>query len=129
MPSGCDSSNYSKEHDDCKRHDFKNKNLHILHLDINSLLLKIDKMSFIAKESGINEPKIYSYILKRELHIVGYDVIRMNHFTRRGRDSCHIKTRHLTIISQVFVFTLRPRSYSFFPQIKTNFDRHVILTT
>ena len=107
----------------------KKKSLHILHLDINSLLLKIDKMSFIAKESGINEPKIDSYILKREVDIVGYDVIRMDHSRRRGRDSCHIKTHHLTIISQVFVFTLRPRSYSFFPQIKTNFDRHVILTT
>ena len=56
----------------------------ILHLNINSLVPKQDKKFFITKQSkalitGISEFKLHSHILKSELNIVGYDVIRMNH--------------------------------------------------
>lgn len=62
---------------------------YILHLNINSLVRKHDKKFFIAKQSkasiiGINEFKLHSNILKSEVNIVGYDVIRMNHCREGG---------------------------------------------
>ena len=65
----------------------KKKSLHILHLNINNLLPKIDKIRFIIKQTnaaiiGISESKLDSSILNREVDIVGYDAIRMDRSKR-----------------------------------------------
>ena len=52
MPSECDSSDYSKEHDDLKWNIFEKKGLHVLHLNVNSLITKIDEIRFIVKQSN-----------------------------------------------------------------------------
>ena len=52
MPSECDSSDYSKEHDDPKWNIFEKKGLHVLHLNVNSLITKIDEIRFIVKQSN-----------------------------------------------------------------------------
>ena len=54
--------------------DFRKKSLLILHLNINSLLPKIDDICYIAKQSnhsiiGISESKLDSSILNSELDI------------------------------------------------------------
>ena len=65
----------------------KKKSLHILHLNINNLLPKIDKIRFIIKQTnaaiiGISESKLDSSILNREVETVGYDAIRMDRSKR-----------------------------------------------
>ena len=55
--------------------------MHILHLNINRLLPKIDEIRFIAKQSnasiiGISECELDSSILNSELDIDEYDLIR-----------------------------------------------------
>ena len=59
------------------------KGLHILHLNINSLLPKINEIRFIVKQSnasmiGISESKLDSSILNSELDIEEYYLIRLN---------------------------------------------------
>ena len=60
------------------------KSLHILYLNINKLLLKINEIRFIARQSnasitGISEAKPYSFILNWEEDIEDYDLTRMDH--------------------------------------------------
>ena len=57
--------------------------IHSLHLNINSLLPKIDEICFKAKLSvsmiGISESKLDSSFLNSELDIEDYDLIRLDH--------------------------------------------------
>ena len=96
IPSECDSSGYTKKHDDSKWNIFKKQGLHILHLNVNSLLPKIDEIRFIPKQTnasiiGISESKLDSSILDSEVDIVGYDIIRIGRARRRGGVACYIK--------------------------------------
>ena len=75
---------------------FQKNGLHILYLNISSLLPKIDEIRFIAKQSnasiiGVTESKLDSSILNNEVDTVDFDVIRMACSGREGRDTCHIK--------------------------------------
>ena len=83
MPSECDSFDYNKENENFKWSIFSKKDFYILHLNVNSLLPKIDEILIIAKQSnasivGISESKLGSSILNSEVDIVSYDVIRMD---------------------------------------------------
>ena len=60
---------------------FSNRGLHFLHININSLLSKIDEVREIAKKSravvlGISESKLDKSVLDGEVFIDGYEVIR-----------------------------------------------------
>ena len=62
-------------------HPFKKRGLHFLHLNVNSLLPKIDELRYISKLSnaaiiGITETKLDDSILNSELNIDGYDLLR-----------------------------------------------------
>ena len=66
---------------------FSKKGLHILQLNINSLLPNIAELRFIVKQAdtsrtGISEFKLDSFILNSETDIEGYNVIRKD-CTRR----------------------------------------------
>ena len=63
-------------------------NTHFIHLNINGLLSKIEKIHYIAKLTnsaviGLSETKLYNTVLSSELEIEGYDLIRSDQF-RRG---------------------------------------------
>ena len=67
---------------------FKKRGLHIMHLNINSLLNKIHELRSIAQRSnptviGITESKIDKTILDSEVDIDGYSIIRCDR-TRNG---------------------------------------------
>ena len=67
---------------------FEKRGLHFIHLNINSLLDKIDELRFIAEKSkptiiGITESKIDETVSETEFHIKGYTPIR-NDRTRHG---------------------------------------------
>ena len=110
MPSKCNSSGCYKAHDNSKRKIFRKKGLHILHLNINSLLPKIDEMRFIAKQSnastiGINEYELDSSILNSiELDIDDCNLIRLDCSRGGGRVACIRKS--LSYKLQVLVITL-----------------------
>ena len=67
---------------------FKKRGLHLIHLNINSLLNKIHELRFIAQKSnptiiGITESKIDETVLNSEVDIEGYTIFR-NDRTRNG---------------------------------------------
>ena len=94
---------------------FQKKGWHILHLNVNSLLPKIEKTRSIAKQSNasiirISKSRLDSSILTSEVDSVGYDIIRMDRSRRGDRIACDITkslSHYLIIISQVFVLTLK----------------------
>ena len=60
---------------------FKNRGLHFIHLNINSLLPKIEELRFIAKSTnaaviGICESKLDVLVLKQEISIDNYKILR-----------------------------------------------------
>ena len=60
---------------------FRKRGLHFIHLNINSLLLKIDELRSIAKTTraaiiGISESKLDKTVFNSEVAIEGYDLIR-----------------------------------------------------
>ena len=80
MSSKCNSLSCYKTHENSKWKILKKKSLHILHLNINSLLSKIDEIHFITKQPntsiiGISEFKLDSSILNSELDIDKHDLI------------------------------------------------------
>ena len=117
MPSKCNSLGCYKAHGNSKWKIFKKKSLHILHLNINSLLPKIDEIRFIAKQSnasiiGVSESKLDSSILNSELDTHEYNLVRLDHSRRvggRGGGGLHVvlEGHYLITISQVFVVTLK----------------------
>ena len=75
---------------------FLKQGLHILDLNINSLLPKIDEIRFIAKQSNVsiietNESKLDSSILNSELDNGEYDLIRLDRPRRGGGVACYIR--------------------------------------
>ena len=76
---------------------FKKRGLHILHLNVNSLLSKIEEMRQIALASnaaviGITESKLDETVLDGEVNIEGYKIIRADRNRNGGGVACYIKS-------------------------------------
>ena len=75
---------------------FKIKGLHLLHLNVSSLLPKIDELRYIAKLSnaaviGITESKLDDCILDSEIQIDNYQILRCDR-NRKGRGvACYVR--------------------------------------
>ena len=72
---------------------FQCKGLHFLHINVNSILPKIDEVNLIANKSnatilGISETKLDNTIMDSELKIEGYDLIRSDRNRRGGGVAC-----------------------------------------
>ena len=75
---------------------FNNRGLHLIHLNINSLLSKIDELRAIAKKSraaviGITESKLDESVTDGEINIDGYEVIRSDRNRHGGGVACYIR--------------------------------------
>ena len=75
---------------------FNKRDLHLIHLNINSLLSKIDELRSIAKRSGatvigITESKLDKTVLDGEIHIYGYELIRSDRNRHGGGVACYIR--------------------------------------
>ena len=75
---------------------FKIKGLHLLHLNVNSLLPKIDELRYIAKFSkaaiiGITESKLDNYILDSEIQIDNYQILRCDRNRKGGGVACYVR--------------------------------------
>ena len=75
---------------------FNKRGLHLIHLNINSLLSKIDELRAIAKKSraaviGITESKLDESVTDGEINIDGYEVIRSDRNRHGGGVACYIR--------------------------------------
>ena len=60
---------------------FRSKGIHLIHLNVNSLLPKIDEIRYIAERTkaaviGITESKLDESIFQSEIQIDNYDLLR-----------------------------------------------------
>ena len=70
--------------------------MHFIHLNINSILPKIDEIRYIAKLTnatviGLSETKLDNAVLSSELEIEGYDLVRSDRSRRGGGVACFVK--------------------------------------
>ena len=75
---------------------FKTRGLHFIHLNINSLLPKIEELRIIAKSTdtaiiGINESKLNESILEPEIEICDYKILRCDTNRHGGGVVFHIR--------------------------------------
>ena len=74
---------------------FASKGLHFVHLNINSILPKIDELRQIVKTTnaaiiGITESKLDSATFDPEISIEGYNIIRKDRNRHGGGVVCYI---------------------------------------
>ena len=77
-------------------HVFKNRGLHFIHLNINSLLPKIEELHFIAKSTNaavvdICESKLNASVLEQEISIDDYKILRCDRNKQGGAVACYIR--------------------------------------
>ena len=74
---------------------FKKRDLHFVHININSLLPKIDELKYIGKLSeaaviGISESNLDDSVLSSEIQIQNCDLIRSDRNRNGGGVACFI---------------------------------------
>ena len=84
-----------------------NKGLNFVHININSLLPKIDEMrNFVKKQSiavlGVTESKLDSSINDSELKIEGYELLRCDRNRHGGGVACYISKSLCFNIKNIF---------------------------
>ena len=72
------------------------RGLHFIHLNVNSLLPKIEELRNIAKLSnaaviGISESKLDDSVLSSEIHIDNYNTLRCDQNRQGGGVVCYIR--------------------------------------
>ena len=75
---------------------FQKRGMHFIHLNINSLLSKIDKKRYVAKLKnaavfGLSETKLDNTVLSSALETEGYDLVRFDRSRRGGSVTCFVK--------------------------------------
>ena len=70
--------------------------MHFIHLNLNSILPKIDKIRYTAKLTnttviGLSENKLDNAVLSSKLEIEVYDVVRSDRSRRGGDVVCFVK--------------------------------------
>ena len=75
---------------------FRKRGLHVLHLNINSILPKIDELRQIAKTSkvsviGISETKLDDTVTNNEINIEGYSALRHDRNRQGGGVACYVR--------------------------------------
>ena len=75
---------------------FRSRGLHFIHLNINSLLPKIEELRIIAKSTnaviiGISESKLDESVLEPEIEIDNYKILRCDRNRHGGGVACYIR--------------------------------------
>ena len=76
---------------------FKTKGIHLIHLNINSILPKFDEIRYIAASTnatviGISESKLDKTIILLENQISNYELLRCDRNKNGGGIACYIKS-------------------------------------
>ena len=77
---------------------FKNRGFHFIHLNINSLLSKIEELRFIAKSTNaavidISESKRGASVLEQEISIDNYKILHCDRNRHGAGVACYIRAR------------------------------------
>ena len=104
---------------------FKAKGIHLIHLNVSSLLPKIDEIRYIAGRTnatliGISESKLDETILQSEIQISSYELLRCDRNRNGGGVDCYIRSdisylqKHFfpKEIENIFVEILLPKTKS-----------------
>ena len=80
-----------------ERNVFRSKGIHLIHLNVNSLLPKIDEIRYIAERTkaaviGITESKLDQSIFQSEIQIDNYDLLRCDRNRNGGGVACYIRS-------------------------------------
>ena len=75
---------------------FNKRGVHLIHLNINSVLSKIDELHIIANKSKasvirITESKLDKMVLDGEINIDGYELVRSDRNRHGGAVACYIR--------------------------------------
>ena len=94
---------------------FKNRGLHIIHLNIDSLLSKIEERRSIAKSAnaaviGISESKLGASVLEQEISIDNDKIPRFDRNRHDGDAACYI--RHGLSYNILLSFHLKLKIFS-----------------
>ena len=93
---------------------FKKKGLQFIHININSLLPKIDELRYFTKLSnasivGIGETKLDDSISSSEIEIEGYDLLRLDRSRRGGGGACY-KDKFCKSTESIFIDIFLPKT-------------------
>ena len=88
-------SQYLPDNDD-KFEPFRERGLHFLHINVNSLLSKIDELRNVAGHTkpailGITESKLDSSVSDQEVDIKGYSILRNDRNRYGGDVACYVR--------------------------------------
>ena len=91
---------------------FNTRGLHFIHININSLLAKIEELRRIACLSnaaviGISESKLDKSIFDSEIEIDGYNILRFDGNTHRGEVACYVRNDLIFTKRNYFHMTLK----------------------
>ena len=80
-----------------ERNVFRSKGIHLIHLNVNSLLPKIDEIRYIAERTkaaviGVTESKLNESIFQSEIQIDNYDLLRCDRNRNGGGVACYIRS-------------------------------------
>ena len=102
---------------------FKAKGIHLIHLNVNSLLPKIDEIRYIVARTnatviGISESKLDKIILQLEIQISNYELLICDRKRNREGVACYIRSdigflqKHFfpKEIENIFVEILLPKT-------------------
>ena len=100
---------------------FQKRDMHLISLNINSLLSKINKTGYIAKlinaiVIGLTKTKLDNAVLSSELEIEGYDLVRSDGYRRGGSVACSVKILFYIITSLMFALM---QGIDFLPKSKS----------
>ena len=77
--------------------------MHVIHLNINSLLSKISETHYIAKLTnttviGSSKTKLYNTVWSSEREIQGYDLVRFGQSQRGASMACFFKNCFINLV-------------------------------
>ena len=93
---------------------FRKRGFHFLHINVNSLLLKIDELRGIISRTkpeilGITESKRDSFVSDQEVNISGYSILRSDRNRNGGGVACYIRNVFSNTIEHLFFDLLIPK--------------------
>ena len=119
---------------------FKKKGLHFIHPNIKHLLLKIEELRFIEKSTnvaviGVFETKLDASVLKQEIGIDNYKILRCDRNRHGGGVACYITNNLSYIVLSVFtckienIFFEIVGTYKYFLELFSKHSRNVFTTS
>ena len=76
---------------------FKSKGIHLIHLNVNNLLPRIDEIHYIAERTnaaviGITESKLNKSIFQSDIQIDNYDLLQCDRNRNGGGVACYVRS-------------------------------------